>query len=237
MDKLPREGATVSDPLLVRYYEQMPKPRPGDDPDLWAAGVQESMKEFRASIKNNYTEATIIRLASHPDVRARQAVALALGLIGTLDSNATLAGLLKDEDTLVQRFAHDAMWEVWLRGREKNNSKDLRQALQLPDFAQNLAALNDLIDTNPDYAEAYNQRAILLYRRGDYAKSIRDCESALRLNPYHFGAAAGIGQCYLRMKRPRSALRAFRHALDIYPNLDTVQEAVQALSAALGESD
>ncbi|HEY2783374.1 MAG TPA: tetratricopeptide repeat protein [Fimbriiglobus sp.] len=227
----------MSDPLLVRFYEQLPKPRPGDDPDLWAAGVQDAMREFRGSVRNNYAEGTLIRLVAHPDVRCRQAVALALGLTGTMTSNAALAGLLKDEDPLVQRFAHDAMWEVWLRGQSADACKTLREALQLPDFAQSLAALDDLIDESPEYAEAYNQRAILLYRRGEYARSIQDCEVVLRLNPHHFGAAAGIGQCYLRMKRPRSALRAFRHALDLFPGLDTVQEAVQALSAALGESD
>lgn len=227
----------MSDPLLVRFYEQLPKPRPGDDPDLWAAGVQDAMREFRISVRNNYSEGTLIRLVNHPDVRTRQAVALALGLTGTMGCNAALASLLKDEDPLVQRFSHDAMWEVWLRGNSPDASRNLREALQLPDFSQSLAALDDLIDGSPEYAEAYNQRAILYYRRGEYARSIKDCEEVLRLNPHHFGAAAGIGQCYLRLKRPRSALRAFRLALDLYPGLDTVQEAVQALSAALGEPD
>ena len=64
--------------------------------------------------------------------------------------------------------------------------------------------------------------------RGEFARAVEDCEAVLRLNPYHFGAAAGMGQSLLKMNRPRAALRAFRRALDLNPNLD-LHETVRAL--------
>jgi tetratricopeptide (TPR) repeat protein len=76
---------------------------------------------------------------------------------------------------------------------------------------------------------------VLYYRRGEYARSAADCEKVLRLNPVHFAAASGMGQCYLRMKKPKAALRAFRTALSINPDLESVREAVSALKAAFGD--
>ncbi len=225
----------MSEPLIVTFFREIPQPSFKDDPDLWQAGVQEAMRSFRVSIKNNYSEGTLQRLLIHPDSQVRQAAVLGLGLIGTLGSNAALAAILKDEDTYVRRFAHDALWEIWSRGSDPNHCWQLQQAMQLGDFAQTMAALDDLLVDAPAYAEAYNQRAILLFRRGDYLRSRDDCKVVLKLNPYHFGAAAGLGQCYLKLKKPRAALRYFTQALDLNPALDELVEAVRALKDALGD--
>ena len=171
------------------------------------------MREFRQAVKNNYAEGTLQRLLGHPSAVARQGAVLALGLVGTMDSNAEVAAALRDDDALVRKFAHDALWEIWLRGGTVDHAWQLRQAIQLPDFAQALAGLDDLIAEAPNFAEAFNQRAILFFRRAEYARSVSDCQQALRLNPYHFGAAAGMGQCYLKLRKPRAALRAFAFAV------------------------
>ncbi|MBX3401212.1 MAG: HEAT repeat domain-containing protein [Gemmataceae bacterium] len=225
----------MPEPLIVTFYRKLPQPSPTDDRDLWQAGVQDAIREFRHSIKNNYTEGTLQRLVGHDDPLARQAAVLALGLVGTLDSNAAVAAALQDSDWLVRQFAEDALWEIWYRGDNAEYCWSLQQAMQLGDFAQTLAALDDLIREAPEFAEAYNQRAILLFRRGEFARSAADCKAVLRMNPYHFGAAAGMGQCYLKMNKPRAALRAFRQALELNPALVDLRDAVQALRQALGE--
>jgi Tfp pilus assembly protein PilF len=69
---------------------------------------------------------------------------------------------------------------------------------------------------------------------GEFHKSIADCEQVMRRNPHHFGAQAGMAQCYLKIKKHRAALRAFRQALRINPNLDDVQETIRELEDALG---
>jgi tetratricopeptide (TPR) repeat protein len=222
--------------VLVEAYDQLPQPRPGDDPDLLHAGMQAAMRAFRDRVRTRYSEGTLQRLLqTAPDNRSRRAAALALGLLGTFrGSNAALGAALLDEDGLVRKFAADALWEVWFRGTAPDHGVLLRQAAGLPDFAQALAALDDLIREAPDFAEAYNQRAVLYFRRGEYGRSAADCETVLRLNPFHFGAAAGLGQCHLRLNRPAAALRAFRQAVAIHPDLDEVARAVRRLEAALG---
>lgn len=223
----------MSVPLLVEFYLKLPQPQPGDDPDLLDAGMQEGMKEFRDEVRAKYTEGTLQRLLQSPADQVRRAAALAIGLVGTMRSNAVIAAALRDTDTLVRKFATDSIWEIWFRGESPDHARRLQQALQLPELIQSVAALDDLIREAPEFAEAYNQRAILNFRRNEYARSVADCEATLRLNPYHFGAAAGIGQCYLRMNKPRAALRMLRQALDINPTLD-VRETIRELEAALG---
>ena len=52
-----------------------------------------------------------------------------------------------------------------------------------------------------------------------FERSIADCEKTLQLNPYHFGAMAGMAQSYMQMRKHKAALKAFRTALRINPNL------------------
>jgi tetratricopeptide (TPR) repeat protein len=222
----------VSAPLLTEYFARLPDLQPGDDEELWAAGAQDAMREFRAAVRARYTEGTLVRLLGADDVRTRRAAVLALGLVGTIESNAAVAGRLTDPDPLVQRFASDALWEVWFRGGTPEQNLALHQAVRQADAAAR-AALDALIADAPEYAEAYNQRAIWLFKRGEYARAVADCETVLRLNPFHFGAAAGMGQCYLKMKKPRAALRAFRQALDLNPTLDHLHDTIRTLQEAL----
>ena len=223
--------------LLVEAFENLPKAKPTDDLDLWEAGAQEAFLEFYQLVKERYSEGTLQRLLlSSGDATARQAAALALGSQGTMASNAILAGVLKnDPDEGVRIWVVDSLWEIWFRGNSLQEAKELRIAMGLPESMQQLAALNDLIAEYPEFAEAYNQRAILQYRRGQHGKAVADCEMAMRLNPFHFGAASGLGQCYLRMNKPHAALRAFAHALDLNPFLVDLREMVETLRNAIGE--
>lgn len=227
----------MSNSLLVESFEKLPQPRPGDDPDLLRAGVQEAMCEFRDVVLERYTEGTLQRLLLSGDVADRRAAVTALALIGTMKSNPILAEALRDADSVVRSAASDAMWDVWFRAGNRDQNWQLQRALLLNDTSEAVAALDQLIQSAADFAEAYNQRAILHYRRGDFARAVADCEVTLRLNPVHFGAASGMGQCLLRLNRPRAALRAFRQALAIFPDLDEVKEALRELEASLGDPE
>jgi len=45
-----------------------------------------------------------------------------------------------------------------------------------------------------------------------------------------------LGQCYLRINRPRAALRAFQQAMDINPSTENVRDTIRGLEAALDET-
>lgn len=223
--------------VLVEHYLKLPQPHVGDDPDLLEAGLEDGMQEFSRAVKCKYNEGTLQRLLVSQDQCARRASALALGLVGTLHSNARLATALHDEDRLVRKFAADSLWKIWLRGENSTESLRLQEVLShaQADPVGTIAALDELIRQYPDFAEAYNQRAILHYSRGAFPLSVLDCEATLRLNPFHFGAASGLGQCYIRLNKPRSALRAFKQSLDINPDLTAMRDMIKRLEKSLGE--
>ena len=201
------------------------------------AGLEDGMQQFRKELKAKYTEGTLQRLLVSPDQSARRAAALALGLIGTMKSNARLATALHDEDRLVRKFAADSLWKVWLRGCSPQENQLLHEALAQPDATQTIAALDELIRKAPDFAEAYNQRAVMHCSRGAFPMAVLDCEATVRLNPFHYGAASGLGQCYIRMNKPRAALRAFKQSLDINPDLTTLRDTIQRLEKSLDETN
>jgi tetratricopeptide (TPR) repeat protein len=225
----------VSTPLLVDYYRHLPQPRPSDDPDHWAARVQKDLDAFRRQVAEHYTEGTLQRLLASPDGEARKAAALALGLSGTMASNAAVAAALHDPEPEVRRQAADALWSIWFRAGEPDQCLELQRLVLLRDPAAAVAGLDKLVRRAPEFAEAVNQRAIAYFKRGEFARSAADCERVLKLNPHHFGAAAGLGQCQVRLNKPRAALIAFRNAIRINPELTDVERSIRTLEKALGE--
>jgi tetratricopeptide (TPR) repeat protein len=220
--------------LLVEAFEELPRLQPGDDPDLFRASLDAAVGTFRRAIRERYTEGTLGRiLQSHLDPTHRRAAAFALGMLGTMLSNPVLATALHDDDDEVRRTAGEAIWEVWFRD-DRDDGRELKVAIGLPDVSERLAACDELITRRPHYAEAYNQRAVQHFVRGEYARAVADCEAVLRLNPHHFGAASGMGQCYVRMHKPRAAVRAFTHALELNPNLTHLHDVLAALRDTLG---
>ncbi|MCE9533691.1 MAG: tetratricopeptide repeat protein [Planctomycetes bacterium] len=222
--------------LLVNWYNELPHFQTGDDPDLWTSQMHKALRHFRRKVRVRYFEGTLQRLLDHPSVRTRRAAVLALGLTGTVQSNAPLAKLLHDEDELVSKTASDSLWEIWFRGDNDEASLELQRIMHLPDREQVMNGLEQLIKDKPEFAEAYNQRAILHYQHGQFAKSVADCEKVMELNPFHFGAQAGMGQCYIKLRKYSSALRAFQLALDINPTLTDLTETIRNLQGIVEES-
>jgi tetratricopeptide (TPR) repeat protein len=242
-------------PLLVEFFSALPEDAVQEAPDLPAsrsadrdgqarkpatggkARRRAAIHVFCKQVQERYTEGTLLRLLQVGDVSARRASVFALGLLGSMASNEALAACLHDEDEEVARLASDALWTLWFRGDTSPHSDELHRIVRAREPEKALAGLNDLIGRAPQFAEAYNQRAIVYFRLEQFDRSAADCEAALKLNPQHFGAQAGLGQCYLRLRKHRAALRAFKVALRINPRLEGVAEAVRTLENTLGEAE
>jgi len=225
----------VREPRIVTFYRELPEPTPFEDAELWTTSFGGALERFQRRVEENYTEATLARLLSSTDPVARRAAVAALGLSGTMAVNAAVADCLQDPDALVRQLAASALWAIWFRGHNPEHARELERVVSLADKRSVLRGLDTLVRRADDFAEAYNQRAIAYYGLGEFRRAAADCEIVLRLNPFHFGAAAGQAQCYLRLNKPQAALRSFRTALEINPYLDDVEAAVRALEEALGE--
>lgn len=225
---------------LLEYFRQLPERGAGEEAADWAHRFDLALADFARQTGARYTEGTLQRLLQAQTPELRRAATLALGLLGTLASNKSLAKMLRDRDASVRTTATDALWSLWLRGDRPENIAELQRLRQCgaagdSDPAELLPAFEALLARAPKFAEAYNQRAILYFRLGEWQNAITDCEKVLKLNPYHFGAASGMAQCFLKQKKMRAALKAYRRAYQINPNLDGVQQTIRSLERLLGE--
>jgi tetratricopeptide (TPR) repeat protein len=225
----------VSNSLLVEFYNQLPEDRTTENTPGQQRRRQAALESFQANVAARYTEGTLLRLLSSPDGPTRRAALVALALLGTMESNAAVASLLHDEHVEIARLAADTLWSIWFRGDSPAHNEELQRLMRLRDREKALAGLDQLVKRAPTFAEAYNQRAVVLFRLKQFERSIADCERTLQLNHYHFGAQAGLAQCLVQLRRHKAALKAFRNALRLNPHMDGVAEAIRNLEQALGE--
>jgi len=214
----------VSNPLIIEFFDEL--------------NTSGNLTRYARQVSQSYLEGTLQRLIAHADPKVREAVLVALRLVGTMASNSCVASRLRDHSAHLREVAEGALWAIWFRGDRSEHGHELQRLTRLladKEYSRALKGLDALIKRAPRFAEAYNQRAILYWKWTEYRRSIADCERAVKLNPCHFGALSGMAQCYLHLKRPVEALRCFRQALRINPNMEGLQESIRALEQFLRE--
>lgn len=95
-----------------------------------------------------------------------------------------------------------------------------------------LALLDKIIILRPAWAEAWNKRATVRYLMDDEKGSMADIARVLSLEPRHIGALSGMAMILERAGFTDDALRTYRRALEIAPQLSSVRAAVDRLTAA-----
>lgn len=214
----------LRNPVLVAFYERYLNHQ---DSSLFVNQVSE-----------RYSCATLERLVTMSDYVTRRAAVLAISCVGDFSSNAVLGRAMVDRDRGVRSISASGIRELWCRVGTRQQRQMLQVVLRLNDAKRYDDAINlatDLIHESPWIAEAWCQRGTAHYHRGQYDAAIRDCHQALEINPYHFTAAAGMGQCYLLQDNPVAALESFRRALRLNPGMEEVRAQVVRLQRSLKE--
>ncbi|MZH02806.1 MAG: tetratricopeptide repeat protein [Nitrospinae bacterium] len=137
-----------------------------------------------------------------------------------MDKTEQLLEDLKSEDPAVREKATRDLWILWHRQEGIELERELNEATDLMDKHKHdeaLIAFQDLVDKCPDFAEAHNKLATLLFLMGQYDESVKECEEVLRRIPHHFGALNGLGMCFYELKRFEEAIQVFHRALDVQP--------------------
>jgi len=217
-------GDQVRTPLLVSWYEQFL--------------TDHDSKAFVAAISHRYDAATLERLLSTGDRYSRRAAVLAIGMVGDYGSNSVVGKALVDGDRGVRTLAENAIRNLWGRVGTAAQRQALKKTIDLnrrKEYAQAIELATRLLHECPWIAAAWCQRGTAYFHRCQYDHAIRDCNQALEINPYHFTAAAGIGQCFLLMNNVAAALDAFRRALRLNPSMEEVRAQVVKLQRSLQE--
>jgi len=198
--------------------------------------IEQDSAAFIRQVARNYTIGTLERLTTAPGRELRRGAVLALGFLGNYESNSVMGRSLSDKDRGVRIAAESGIVSLWCREGNEEQRQLLSIVIRLnsaKQFEEAVRQACELIERAPSFAEAWNQRAIAYYSRGQFEEAIHDYQQTLEYNPYHFGAAAGMGQCHAKQDDNRSALECFRRALKLNPNLEGVRANVLHLQRAL----
>jgi tetratricopeptide (TPR) repeat protein len=143
---------------------------------------------------------------------------------------------LKNPDEKVRERATAELWRIWFYQKGRYGMELIERSellLAAGDTSQAEALLTELITAQPDFAEAWNRRAVLYYTLGQYEKSRDDCLKVIKLNPIHFGALNGLGLCHAALGDYSAAIQAFRKALEIQPYALVNQRLILECTARL----
>lgn len=160
----------------------------------------------------------------------------ALRRLVDLRAEGVLTECLASENLIAAQLATAGLWECWLneQGPEARRALDKGIACmnggQLEDA---LAIFGKLAAKYPEWAEAHNKQATVLYLLGNARGSLRVCEEVVRLKPHHFGAWNGMALCAAQVEKWEVALRAAKRAVELQPAAQANYDIIQLAEAKL----
>ncbi len=115
------------------------------------------------------------------------------------------------------------IWKIW--STHPNNDKFTSMLAEGSKFINNQNFLKaekiftNLINLDPNWAEAWNKRATVLYMMGEFKRSQNDINKVLELEKRHFGALAGEGLVNIELGNYEKALSSYLRAIEINPSM------------------
>ena len=182
------------------------------------------------------SRAEALAALKNADTAARAEAVVWIANRGTIADAPLLHERLRDESAFVRTFAEQGLWLLWTRSGDAAIDALMAratEAMQSGQYAEAIKLLDQVVKKKPEFAEGWNRRATVHYLAGELRKSIADCDEVLKRNPGHFGALSGLGQIYLQLDDEQKALEWFRRALEVNPNMLSVEMNVRMLEERL----
>ena len=133
-----------------------------------------------------------------------------------------LAALAKSSNAAEASGLASQVWALWFRAPNAEAAAIMQQALEkrgVRDYRGAAAILDKLVESAPDWAEAWNQRATIRYLLRDFEGSLADIDRVLALEPKHFGALSGQAIILMHQGKMAAGQIALRKAVEIDPFL------------------
>jgi tetratricopeptide (TPR) repeat protein len=134
----------------------------------------------------------------------------------------------------------DAIQHVWLQSQSDTANLIMQRAMlasRMKNYPLALTLLDKLVALEPNWAEAWNQRATVRFLSEDFDGSMADIDKVLKLEPRHFGALTGMAVILQREGLNKRALEVFNKTLEIYPAQPDLKDTVDKLSLDVNGRD
>ena len=125
------------------------------------------------------------------------------------------------------------IWKIWsTHPTDKKLTLKLSKGINLMQgntLSESIEIFSDLIELDPNWAEAWNKRATALYLIGDYEGSQKDIDKVLELEDRHFGALAGQGLVNIKLENYEKAIESYKRAQEIYPAMQSPKVMIEQI--------
>ena len=157
--------------------------------------------------------------------------------------NKLFSQLKNSKNLSSAQIVEKKIWEIWLiHPSDDRRGFRLTELLTQGSRLMNLGELNKayelfttIIATEPDWSEAWNKRATVLYLMNRYESSLDDIKITLTLEPRHFAALSGQALNYIELKKYEKAIESYKAAQKIYPLLDSAKKMIPELEQLLND--
>lgn len=207
---------------------------------LLAVHGHDTPDELEKTIRDAYALDDLLAMAlDDPDVEIRKAAIYAYSMAGKASDAAPLAAALHTDLADVHEMVEQALWRMWFKSGRADVDALMQEGihrLEAQRFDEARVLFDRVISLAPDYAEGYNQRAVVYYLQQAWTESIEDCRKVLSINAVHFGALAGLGHCCLQRREFQAALKAYEDALAVNPHMPAVRDNINRIRQWLDEA-
>jgi len=129
------------------------------------------------------------------------------------------------------------IWKIWST-HPKDNELTLMlargsDAVNDSQFNEAIDIFTNVINLDPNWAEAWNKRATVFYMIGEYQKSQNDINKVLELENRHFGALAGQGLVNIKLKNYEKAIKSYEKAMKIYPSMRSPEIMIKEIESLI----
>ena len=126
------------------------------------------------------------------------------------------------------------IWKIWSTHPEKNDLTSLlaegSNLVNQNKLYEAEAIFTKVIKLDPNWAEAWNKRATVLYMIGDFQESQKDINKVLELEKRHFGALAGQGLVNIQLQNYEKAIKSYERAQKIYPSMESPKIMIEKIN-------
>ena len=131
------------------------------------------------------------------------------------------------------------IWNIWYEVKDPKVIEYFEkgiQAMRIRNYPLAIRFFNNLIEEDPNFAEAWNKRATVYFMMGDFDKSMKDIIKTLELEPRHFGALDGMGLIFIHQEQYEQAIEVYDKMLEIFPFSIKTMEKKESIKSFISQS-
>ena len=141
--------------------------------------------------------------------------------------------LKKEQNINIASKIENKIWKLWTTHPTEPKLTELLAEGSYYMSQNQLANAHEMfskaIELDPNWAEAWNKRATVLYLMGKYELSQNDIDKVLSLEERHFGALSGQGLVQSALKNYQLAIDSYIEAHKIYPAMESPRIMIERL--------